>query len=331
MGRAGRRGDGQAAARGYEPRADPHADSRRGRAPATGADAQAGAGRRGPRRAPDNCPVRRPAAPRIRRTGAPPQPVIAFLLLLLQAPAPADWRATPARPTVGDTIRLERVLETAPGWRVRAGKLEPASAAQAEPLGDPVVAQAANGWRVRYTVVAWVPGSLTLDMPPLWKLGPDGTADSLPGGTARFFVASVIPDSVRSPAPQPSIVPLRLERASAIPVLAAVLVVLASLWALIAWRRRAPRAVAATPPPPLDPDVADARWLAAGEPKAVAARAAHRLRHALAPALPHAPEALSTAECLAAAEPPRPNAPLRGVRGLPATPRQTPFATPPGR
>ena len=117
---------------------------------------------------------------------------------------------------------------------MRAGKLEPASAAQAEPLGDPVVAQAANGWVVRYTVVAWVPGSLTLDMPPLWKLGPDGTADSLPGGTAKFFVASVIPDSVRSPAPQPSIGPLRLERASAIPVLAAVLGVLASLWALVA-------------------------------------------------------------------------------------------------
>src|SRR5256885_2898333 len=271
MGRAGRRGDGQAAARGYEPRADPHADSRRGRAPATGADAQAGAGRRGPRRAPDNCPVRRPAAPRIRRTGAPPQPVIAFLLLLLQAPVPGDWRAAPARPTVGDTIRLERVLETAPGWRVRAGKLEPASAAQAEPLGDPVVAQAANGWLVRYTVVAWVPGSLTLDMPPLWKLGPDGTADSLPGGTAKFFVASVIPDSVRSPAPQPSIGPLRLEPASAIPVLAAVLGGLAALWALVAWRRRAPRAVAATPPPPLDPDIPDAPRLPARGPKAVAA------------------------------------------------------------
>src|SRR5256714_7328335 len=297
MGRAGRRGDGQAAARRYEPRADPHADSRRGRAPAAGADAQAGAGRRGPRRAPDNCPVRRPAAPRIRRTGAPPQPVIAFLLLLLQAPAPADWRASPARPTVGDTLRLERVLETAPGWRVRAGKLEPASAAQAEPLGDPVVAQAANGWRVRYTVVAWVPGSLTLDMPPLWNLGPDGTADSLPGGTAKFFVASVIPDSVRSPAPQPSIGPLRLERATAIPVLAAVLGVLASLWGLIAWRRRAPRSVAATPPPRPDPEVADARWLAAGEPKAVAAPAAPPARHPPAPGRSPAPPAVGTPGC----------------------------------
>src|SRR3989449_5940084 len=62
----------------------------------------------------------------------------------------------------------------------------------------------------------------------------------------------------------------------------------------IAWRRRSPREVAAPPPVPLEPEVPDARWLAAGEPKAVAARAIWRLRAALAGAVSPAHPALST-------------------------------------
>ena len=137
-----------------------------------------------------------------------------LLALLVQAGA---WTAAPLQPTVGDTIRLERTVPAAPGWRVRAGKLE--SATVAEPLGDALVmpARGGAGWTVRYTVVAWAPGSITLNMPPLWRLGPDGTADSLPGGAATFHVASVIPDSITAPVPQPSLGPLRLTRASPIP------------------------------------------------------------------------------------------------------------------
>jgi hypothetical protein len=247
----------------------------------------------------------------------------ALLLLLAQA---GGWTATPIAPTVGDTIRLERTIAAPPGWRVRAGRLP--SGAVAEPLGDVViVASAAGAWSIRYTVVAWAPGDIALDMPPLWRLGPDGSADSLAGGSATFHVASVIPDSVRSPAPQPSLGPLRLQRASPIPVIAAALLAGGALLLLIGWRRRALRSVIDDSALALDAEVPDQRWLAAGEPKAVAARAARRLRSALARAVPSAHEALSTTECLMAVEQAWPNAPLRELRELLQALDQVAFAT----
>jgi hypothetical protein len=246
----------------------------------------------------------------------------ALLVLLLQT---GSWTAAPRRPTVGDTIWLERRISVAPGWRVRAGKLE--SSTVAEPLGDAVVIAVPDGWMVQYAVVAWAPGSMSLDMPPLWRLGPDGTADSLAGGTATFRVASVIPDSATAPAPQPSLGPLRLTRVSPIPVVAALLLAVGALLGLIAWRRRSPRLVADGPALALDPEMPDERWLAAGEPKAVAARAAQRLRSAIARTMPDAHEALSTAECLAAVERARPDAPLRELRELLNTLDQVAFAT----
>jgi hypothetical protein len=164
-------------------------------------------------------------------------------------------------------------------------------------------------------------------MPPLWRLGPDGTADSLPGGTASFRVASVIPDSVKTPAPQPALGLLRLERRSILPAGLALLLAAGFLALLIAWRRRAPRAVAAARSPDLAPEVGDGRWLAAGEPKAVAARAAAQLRRSIARSIPEAHEALSTSECLAAIERARPHAPLRDLRELLHALDQIAFAT----
>ena len=248
--------------------------------------------------------------------------IVPVLLLVLQANA---WVATPSQPTVGDTIRLERTVAVPSGWRVRAGKL--GSATEAEQLGDAIVVPAAGAWVVRYAVVAWTPGEMSLDMPPLWRLGPDGTADSLSGGTATFRVASVIPDSVRAPAPQPAIGPLRLDRSSPFPVIAAVLLAAGTLLLLILWRRRGPRSAVAGQSLAVDAEVPDARWLSAGEPKAVAARAAQRLRRALSHTIPEAHEALSTEECLAAVERARPNAPLRDLRELLLGLDQVAFAT----
>jgi hypothetical protein len=248
--------------------------------------------------------------------------VPALLMIVVQA---NGWMAAPSQPTVGDTIQLERRVAVPAGWRVRAGKL--ASATAAEPLGDVVVLAAPGGWLVRYAIVAWTPGEITLDMPPLWRLGPDGTADSVSGGTATVHVASVIPDSVKAPAPQPSLGPLRLDRASPFPAIAAVLLSGGVLLLLILWRRRAPRSVIAGQDLTVDAEVSDARWLGAGEPKAVAARAAQRLRRALAHAIPDAHEALSTAECLVVVEHARPDAPLRDLRELLLGLDQVAFAT----
>ena len=218
-------------------------------------------------------------------------------------------------------------MSALPGWRIRAGRLS--SGSVAEPLSDAVVlATSTPGqWVVRYAIVAWAPGPATLEMPALWRLGPDGSVDSVPGGSATFRVASVIPDSVKSPGPQPAVGPLRLDRSSPIPVVAAALLAGGVLVLLIAWKRRGPRVLAAGVGVAGAAEVPDARWLAAGEPKAVAARAAQRLRFALANAIPEAHAALSTEECLAAVERARPDAPLRDLRELLLALDQVAFAT----
>lgn len=250
--------------------------------------------------------------------------MIALLLFLIQEPG---WTATPAHPTVGDTIRVERTVAAPPGWRVRAGKLPSGSAT--EPLGDPAVLATGNPgvWLVRYTVVAWNPGSLSVAMPSLLVLGPDGSADSVTGGTATLRVASVIPDSVRTPLPQPAIGLLRLDRTSPVPLVVGLILAGGALLLLVAWRRRGPRVVAAGPAVGAVAEIADGRWLSAGEPKAVAARASHRLRRAVAHAIPQAHEALSTAEFLEAVERAWPNGPLRDLRELLQALDQVAFAT----
>ena len=244
------------------------------------------------------------------------------LLVLLQG---AGWSVAPASPTVGDTIRVERTIAAPAGWRVRAGKLE--QNGDVEQLGDPSIVTRANGFTVRYLLVAWRAGSGSVTMPSLWRLGPDGSTDSVPGGSVTLNIASVIPDTITAPQPQPSLGPLRWGRTNAIPVIAAILLAGGLLAALVMWRRRGPRRASAEPALETAGEIADQRWLAAGEPKAVAARATQRLRRALAHAIPDAHEALSTTEVLAAVERARPDAPLRDLRDLLQALDQVAFAT----
>jgi hypothetical protein len=221
------------------------------------------------------------------------------------------WVAAPARPTVGDTIWLEREIPLPAGWQVRAGKLEPRE--DVEPLGDPVVLRSPAGWVVRYGLAVWTPGSHTLTLPPLWRIGPDGRTDSSAGGAASVVVASVLPDTLKAPDPRGPLGPLRLERRNAGPPVVAVLVSIGLLAAGVAARRRPPRPVPPAPPVPLEREVPDARWLTAGEPRAVATRATWRLRAALTRAVPGAHPALDTHECLGVLERARPGA-LSGAR-----------------
>src|SRR5207245_10135620 len=196
-------------------------------------------------------------------------------------------------------------------WQVRGGKLDATEAI--EPLADPAVRRSPGGWVVRYAVVAWKPGAHKLALPPLWLLGPDGRADSTAGGTTSFSVTSVIPDSLRQLSPQGLLAPLRAAHRNSLPPLAALALAAGLLAAGVAARRRRPRALEPAPHVPLEREVPDTRWLAAGGPKAVAARPIWRLRAALARAVPGAPPALDTAEC-----------PAVGARARAAAPRGGP-------
>lgn len=250
--------------------------------------------------------------------------VACVALALLQAPSPG-WTVTPPRPTVGDTVRLERAVPVPARWRVRATRLEPGR--HFEPLTDPAVLRTSGGWMVRYTVVAWEAGTHRAPLPPLLLLGPGGRVDSLPGDTATFALHSVIGDTVTAPAPQPALPPFRPDRRNPLPVTMALGAALGILAAGLSWRRRGPRRVDTPLHVPVEPEVSDQRWLAAGEPRAVAARAAGDLRAALGRAIPAAHEALSTAECLATVEREHPDAPLRDLAVVLGGLDQIAFAT----
>lgn len=233
--------------------------------------------------------------------------VVAFAAF--PGPAAGQWTVDPPRPTVGDTVWLAREVTLPAGWRVRPGKLDEGDAIGS--LGDAAVLRTPGGWLIRYPVVAWTTGAHTIALPPVWRLAPDGRADSLAGGAARFDVRSVIPDSVTQPQPRGAIAPLRPNRRRPGVLLLAIAASAALLAGAIAWRRRPGRPPVAPPQVPLEREVPDTRWLAAGEPKAVAARAARHLRMAIARAHPDAFVALSTTECLAALKHTIPDIPLR--------------------
>jgi hypothetical protein len=216
------------------------------------------------------------------------------------------WLVTPARPTVGDTVWLERRFPLPAGWRLRPGRLE--SGDEVESLSDPIARRSGDAWIVRYPVAAWTPGEHVLTIPPVWRLGPDAQADSVLGGTAKIQVQRVIPDSATGPVPKPALDPLRADRRDPRPVVLAAVAAVASLAAALWWRRRPPRRLPAPAMSPRKPDIADTRWINAGEARAVAARASGRLRIALAAAVPEAHLGLSTVECIAAAQRARPQA-----------------------
>jgi len=226
---------------------------------------------------------------------------LAVVLAALQGLA---WRASPPGATVGDTIVLERVLPAPTGARARTRGLEASDLV--EPLGTPDVLLVPEGLYVRHRVALFAPGVHALSMPVIELLHPDGTVEVVLGDTAFVRVAAVIPDSLEAPVPMPSQAPLgrpahRPGRA-AVPV-AAVLALL-GLWC--AWRLRPRRAVPPATPPAAAVDLPLMRWLGAGERRAVATVAVHRLRTAVAAHIPdaaRAPTAAAWAATIATARP----------------------------
>lgn len=243
-------------------------------------------------------------------------PLLLATLVSAVAPAPpvppdSQWMIAPPSPTVGDTIWLFRIVSHAADWRVRAGPFENQDDVVA--LGDPAVAFGAAADTVRYALVAWTAGPHRFRLPSLWMVGP-GRNDSLPGGEGAVTVRSVIPpDSVR-PAPKALLPPLDPGVASWWPPAGIAALSLLALVGLVRLRRRGPRVTAAAAEFVTGGGAPDARWLAAGEPKAVAARAARVLRQALARLVPDALESLPVREALDAAEGKIPGATFRRVR-----------------
>jgi hypothetical protein len=136
----------------------------------------------------------------------------------------------------------------------------------------------------------------------------------LPPQRVTVAVASVLPargDSVR-PQPPVGIVPRR-ERVVWPPLLLTLVAVAGLVPIHLLWRRRG-RAAPAPAGPALTPAPLE-RWARDGEPRAVAAAAAIRLRAAMAAAAPTIHRALDTEAAIAAAETLRPDWPLADLAG----------------
>jgi len=197
-----------------------------------------------------------------------------LFLLLTQAPLPQ----------VGDTVWLVRTIPVPTGRVVRVAPWNPEGAVEA--LGPGLLVRRGDSLDVRYPAVGWLPGSHVVEVPGPVLVSPDGTTDSLPPATITVTIASVLPplpgDSL--PPAQPEAAPVLRPIQTAAPVLIllllAVLVLIpVHLW----WRRRGRPPSAATEREPAPaPEVPLDDWIAAGEPRAVLAAAAERLRAAAA-------------------------------------------------
>jgi len=216
------------------------------------------------------------------------------LFLLLQAPS--SWTVVPHGATVGDTIRLTRRLEATPDVRARLQPLGQDGAL--EPLAPPQWFYSEGELAIVYVVSLFEPGRHGIPMPDAELVYADGRAETLAGDTVWIDVRSVLPPGDSAVVPMPSRGIIARPLISPFPVLSLAAAALFGtlIWALIRWRpvRRPPQPhmESAAADPPIE------RWVAAGEPRAVAAVAADRLRRAIAAWLPEAGRHLHTEECI---------------------------------
>ncbi|HEY6852909.1 MAG TPA: hypothetical protein VI139_01580, partial [Gemmatimonadales bacterium] len=124
-----------------------------------------------------------------------------MIALLALAVLQGGVALSPERPTVGDTVWIAWTVPAPAGWRVRPGALTGDATLTA--LGDPIATRTADGWLVRYPVALWTTGAATVPLPTLWRSGPNGGGDSVPGPVVSLSVASLLPDSGH-PAPRPA-------------------------------------------------------------------------------------------------------------------------------
>ncbi len=239
--------------------------------------------------------------------------MIVLLLAVAFAQEPA-WRVAPIGATVGDTVRIERVIPAAPGATGRTQAI--AETEWIEPLTDPELAGRAGGLLVRHRVAFFAPGVHRVAMPAVEVVAADGHVEMVVGDTAIVTIVSVLPDTSDRPEPQWSRPPIeRTMRRPEPPVLLGGGVLAAMLLWGIARRRTRPRPQRPTPPVD-DEDSPVMRWLSAGETRAVTTLSMDRLRARIAASIPEATRALDTAQCIAVVRRERPEWPLTEIEGL---------------
>jgi hypothetical protein len=171
--------------------------------------------------------------------------------------------------TVGDTVRVERLLGPVGGVVVRPQPWNLAGLGQQ--LGPAEVSLGTEGTVVRYNLVLWYPGDHLLTMPGAVVVRRDGQSDTLAASQVRVRVVSVLPEGERKATipPKPRSDPIPLEARTPLPALALLLmtglVVLPFGWR---WRRRGKLPI--RPKPVVLRPGADVitRWAAAGEYRA---------------------------------------------------------------
>lgn len=233
------------------------------------------------------------------------------LLALLQA---AVWTVAPAAPTVGDTIRLVRHVTAPPGVEARVPPLEATEVIV--PLAPPAVGAAEGTLTIVYTVAAFAPGTHTLTPPAVEMLLPDGRVERLDGGRAVVPVRAVLPRGTERPAPRPSLGPVARHPRAAGPLVG---LLGAALGGVALWgvgRRRTRRRRPPLEASELAPAVPIDRWVAAGEPRAVAAVTSERVRSALAQLVPAVGVHLAAEDCLVVLRRERPDWPLGELADL---------------
>ncbi len=235
--------------------------------------------------------------------------MISFAVVL--AAQASVWSVSPSAPTVGDTVRLTRLITAGLGVESQVDQLKIAPTIQL--LAEPTVGYSEGSVVVSYILAFFEPGSWTIAMPDVELVTPDGAVEHVLGDTAHVIVRSVLPTADSLYDPKPSLGPLvqPSERPQAL-----AFAVLMTLGAIVTWlilrRRSSSRptfgsAVTETAEAPL------LEWARAGESRAVVAAAADRLRYRIADLLPDAGRELTTEECVGIAESLRPDWPVREI------------------
>ncbi len=225
------------------------------------------------------------------------------------------WSVLPEQPTIGDTVVLEReVIVADPAARLRLTPLD--GSPSVEPLARPEVISGAGGFVARYLVALFETGEHAVVMPDLELVYPNGRVETRVGGQALVTVLSVLPEGDSLPPPRASRepIPRDLFRASRAALLFTGVVVLSLGWGVL--RRKPRRRPAWVGTDAGVEDIPVSRWIAAGEPRAVATASMHRLREQIRTYVPQAEPSLDLETWLRTVEEHRSAWPVRELADI---------------